>query len=1018
MTAGEDDVDQVRAGAPADRGAVGGSFQDEVINQSIDAIIVIDDDLIVRLWSPGAERVYAIPAAVAIGRPIGDILVAHELDGTLLDGVASRLSLEKNEPFRQRLIHRPRIGGRSGSDIVIDSVVTVLRGQDGSVTGLLGINRDVTETTQLEAEIAALAALSVLTDGDRSQTAVASAALEILCRAIGADAGLITSTEAGYEALASIGLTQRTIDVILAYGQLGGPLATALEPPNAFISADLATAPLREDVREAVLADGIRHLVVVEMRPSATAGGRLTGLLALGWRSDHPVEPSRAILVQAAALVGSSIENARLLGAVERGLTEERRLTRRMRALVELTRLPVSIQPDQPREGAGWITQLMSELGAILGARAATYARVIGDNLVLEAVNGMPWDAGARLMSRPVSQFPLFAEPSGHQSAVLLPVGSPWLSDTARDVAEQQGFQSGAILPIHDAGRLDAVIMCAFGEELGRIEIDDRTLEAIGRVLDISFANRRFREVIEANERRYRELFDLTPEALLVQTMDEEIVDANRAAFELYGPGIVGRHVSDLSASEPVRIDPAFDRDDVIRGTGIGRREDGSTFPEEFELRVTDIGGERRTLAIVRDLTERSRLQAELAQAQKMDAIGMLVAGVAHELNNPLAAIVGFSHLLRTDPSLPTDLRGQADLLVQEANRTRVIVQNLLDFARLRPPERVEMDLQPLIDSVLGLQSYVLAQNRLTVDVDLPPDLPRVSVDRSQMQQVLINLTVNASQAITDSGRPGTIRISGRADTAPSGPIVRIEIADDGPGVPPEILDRLFLPFVTTKAPGKGTGLGLSVSFGIIKSHGGTLRHRPSPGGGATFLIELPAATGSPIEAGSPAGTDRRSPPPRSSPDDRNPVVEEADPPTVPLAAGADPAPPALALRVLVLGDEPSIREFLGRVLEREGYEPILADTGPAALDILRRDMPDAILCDHRMAGMSGTEFLAAIVAIESKLARRFAFMSGDVLNPELRDFASEHGVQLLAKPFDIAVLTAVVTSLVAGGRA
>jgi CheY-like chemotaxis protein len=398
-----------------------------------------------------------------------------------------------------------------------------------------------------------------------------------------------------------------------------------------------------------------------------------------------------------------------------------------------------------------------------------------------------------------------------------------------------------------------------------------------------------------------------------------------------------------------------------------------------------------------------------------MEAIGLLVAGVAHELNNPLASIVGFSHLLRTDPTLPADLRHQADLLVQEANRTRVIVQNLLDFARQRPPERVEMDLRPLLDSVLGLQTFVLARSRMTVEIDLEPDLPRIAVDRAQIQQVLINLTVNATQAIRAVDRAGTIRIAARASHDERGqPIVRIEVADDGPGVPASIVDRLFMPFTTTKAPGEGTGLGLSVSFGIVASHGGTLRHEPNASGGATFIIELPVGTATtrPAERPAPAGPALGAAPATgAAPDARAPGASGVTSGVTSPPAGTTGRP----LRILVLDDEPSIREFLGRVLTRQGHEAILAQNGSTALDIVRSQRIDAILCDHRMAGMSGTEFHDAVMELAPDMAGRFAFMSGDVLNPELRAFADARQVHLLAKPFDIAAIGAIVATLVAG---
>ena len=260
------------------------------------------------------------------------------------------------------------------------------------------------------------------------------------------------------------------------------------------------------------------------------------------------------------------------------------------------------------------------------------------------------------------------------------------------------------------------------------------------------------------------------------------------------------------------------------------------------------------------------------------------------------------------------------------------------------------------------------------------------------------------SQAIRAFGRPGSIRIEAREASDADGPTVRIAISDDGPGIPAEILDRLFMPFVTTKEPGAGTGLGLSVSFGIIASHGGTLRNEPRPGGGALFVIELPVG-----RAENAAELERPPTAPAAPPTRKTSTAATA-------AAGRADRQPSVGrgrpFRVLVLDDEPSIRDFLGRVLTRSGYEPILAGTGAAALESIRTAPPDAILCDHRMAGMSGTEFHTAVTEIDPGLGHRFAFMSGDVLNPELRDFAVARGVQLLAKPFDIVAVGSIVAGL------
>ena len=301
------------------------------------------------------------------------------------------------------------------------------------------------------------------------------------------------------------------------------------------------------------------------------------------------------------------------------------------------------------------------------------------------------------------------------------------------------------------------------------------------------------------------------------------------------------------------------------------------------------------------------RLQHELVQAQKMEALGQLVSGVAHELSNPLAAIIAFSQLIRRDPRLPEDLQHDADLLVQEADRTRRIVQNLLDFARQRPPERHPTSLRALITSILDLQSYLITSSRVEVLVDIPDDAPLVPLDRAQLQQVLLNLTLNAVQSIRSGGMGGHLRISADVDSVHRPPVVRLRISDDGPGVAPEHHDRLFMPFFTTKEPGEGTGLELAVSFGLVSAHGGRLRHELRDGPGATFVIELPLVDSAP---------------------DGPPAALQTTPAEPPL-----PAEPATRPRVLVLDDEPSIRRFLAKALTLAGYEPVLTETGPEAIE-------------------------------------------------------------------------------------
>jgi CheY-like chemotaxis protein len=360
-----------------------------------------------------------------------------------------------------------------------------------------------------------------------------------------------------------------------------------------------------------------------------------------------------------------------------------------------------------------------------------------------------------------------------------------------------------------------------------------------------------------------------------------------------------------------------------------------------------------------------------------MDAVGQIASGVAHDLNDPLAAIIAFSELIRRDPRLPADLRHDAELLVAEADRTRRTVNGLLDFVRRRPPERQPTDLRILVDSVLELQSHGLTSNGVAVEVAIEPDVPPLLVDRARIQQVLLNLTMNAIQAISE-GHGGQLAIHGARRGEGADAVVALTIVDDGHGVPEALRDRIFMPFFTTRRAEDATGLGLPVSADIVAAHGGRLRYEPGAGGrGAAFVVELPV---------------------------RGAVAGDL---TSPVAARTT------RVRILVVDEEPSIRQFLFTALDNAGFEAVLAATGQEAIEIVRNGPIDAILSDDRTIGMSGNDLYEAVVAIRPRLRDRFVFMSRDVLDPELRDFAEAHGIALLAKPFDLASVGRTVRGLV-----
>jgi two-component system NtrC family sensor kinase len=238
------------------------------------------------------------------------------------------------------------------------------------------------------------------------------------------------------------------------------------------------------------------------------------------------------------------------------------------------------------------------------------------------------------------------------------------------------------------------------------------------------------------------------------------------------------------------------------------------------------------------DVTDSSMLRAKLLHAEKMAAVGQLVSGVAHEVNNPLTAILGFTDLLMENPELPESARRDLRVILQEAQRTKQIVQNLLSFARQVPPQRQPVQLNSILQRTVHLRSYDFISHGIQVIEHLDESLPHVIGDSHQLQQVFLNILNNAYDAVRETTRPARIEIT----SARAQGFVEISFRDNGPGIPdPGII---FDPFFTTKDVGKGTGLGLSICYGIVHEHGGEiLCHNNPDSEGATFIVRLPVAS-------------------------------------------------------------------------------------------------------------------------------------------------------------------------------
>ncbi|ATC62784.1 hypothetical protein CMV30_01710 [Nibricoccus aquaticus] len=378
--------------------------------------------------------------------------------------------------------------------------------------------------------------------------------------------------------------------------------------------------------------------------------------------------------------------------------------------------------------------------------------------------------------------------------------------------------------------------------------------------------------------------------------------------------------------------------------------------------------------------------QAQLVQSEKLSAVGQFVAGVAHELNNPLTAVIGFSDLLKETVDDPA-IRPQIDLIARSGQRCQKIVQSLLSFSRQHAPERKLLRLGALIDDILEIMAYDLRTSGVEVvrefgEVDA---LPPIVGDAHQLQQVFVNLLSNARQAIQGFRKDG--RIAVRAFVA--GETIRLEFQDNGPGIKPEHLAKIFDPFFTTKPVGKGTGLGLSLVYGIMQEHRGTIRVKSEVGQGAVFIIELPVATAAEQASMKLKGGGSR--PPMAA--------------TVSVKSG-------IGKSVLVIDDEEWILSLTEELLRREGYEVVALLSCEKALEILSGRKFDVIVSDWKMPGLNGIQLYEHLRVHDPESARRLLFMTGDVMSETFERFLERNAKTYLSKPFALRDFRAAVAAL------
>ncbi|HYF39093.1 MAG TPA: ATP-binding protein [Gemmatimonadales bacterium] len=510
--------------------------------------------------------------------------------------------------------------------------------------------------------------------------------------------------------------------------------------------------------------------------------------------------------------------------------------------------------------------------------------------------------------------------------------------------------------------------------EAGRYQPADLVLlEGLVSQASIALESARLVDLHDDGRRTWQEVVDAISPALCIVDRSGAIRRANRAFADLVNAppaSLIGRP---WQAFVPPEWSADLQR--ALDQQGVGREVELRTGERTYAVTAVPISSTDHSAVVLLfdDQTERRRLQDQLIQSEKMSAIGQLIAGIAHDLNNPLASVVGFADFLTEVPNIPASIREPLAVVRDEAERASSIVRNLLGFARKQDHQRRPTALKPLLDATFVLLRNQLMAQRVEAQIDIEPDLPMPDVDPNQIQQVFVNLINNAAQAIASTGRPGNIMV--RARRWLDG--VAIDIIDDGPGMSEALAAQVFEPFFTTKAEGEGTGLGLSISQGIVKEHGGRIMLSSEEGRGSTFTVQLPLST-------------------RAS----------APPPATGTRA------PTRRLRVLVVDDEPHILHYMRATLEAWGHIPVVASDGEEALARATREQFDLIISDLRMPRLGGREFYERLVIQNPTMAARLVFSTGDTVRGDTLTFLEALDRPYLHKPFSLAELRTLLAEV------
>ena len=497
-----------------------------------------------------------------------------------------------------------------------------------------------------------------------------------------------------------------------------------------------------------------------------------------------------------------------------------------------------------------------------------------------------------------------------------------------------------------------------------------------------------FRADAARKQERYQNLFENASDAIVIASGERpQIVEMNQAARTLLRTPptavdtLVSSHFQLVNPDAPAGGSAFLEalaqsaECDVIRADGSQTR---------VQVRGGKLAGHGEDIYqfFFTELTQRTRLEKQLRQAEKLSAIGQMISGVAHELNNPLAAIKGYTDLLLLTHDLDTKTRGALIKVSQESHRAGKLVQNFLAFARPEEPKFEPVRIHELIQAIVAPRAEELQSKGISLSLHLSDRNPYIHGNADHLQQVLLNLINNAIQAMEGIEGERTLLITSRVHDMR----LQLRIEDTGPGISDDVLPHLFEPFFTTRPLGEGTGLGLSICYSIVLTHKGRIFYETRPTGGARFTVDLPVA-----------------PEPSSE-------AVPAEPAVTPFTGEGNTGN---GLKVLVVDDEVTIASLLKEMLAILGHNATVYNHPEHALAALIEESFDLVISDFRMPGMTGGALYEKAVAINPRLASRFIFLTGDMVNDETKTFFERNKVTVLLKPFQFGTIeTAVAEAL------